>query len=46
MLLQDSFGQITRLQFTGVEVHADIDDDDFDFEIPEGTDIFEETVEQ
>lgn len=45
MLLQDSFGQITRLQFTDVEVHADIDDDDFDFEIPEGTDIFEETVE-
>lgn len=45
MLLQDSFGQITRLLFTDVEVQADIDDDDFDFEIPEGTDIFEETVE-
>jgi outer membrane lipoprotein carrier protein len=45
MLLQDSFGQITRLQFTDVEVQADIDDDDFDFEIPDGTDIFEEAVE-
>ncbi|MDX2426681.1 MAG: outer membrane lipoprotein chaperone LolA [Cycloclasticus sp.] len=45
MLLQDSFGQKTRLLFSHVEVSTAINDDNFDFEIPEGSDVFEETLE-
>lgn len=45
MLLQDSFGQKTHLLFSYVEVSTAIDDDNFDFEIPEGSDVFEETLE-
>ena len=42
MLLKDSFGQTTRLLFTDVSVHTPIADDRFEFNVPEGVDVFEE----
>ncbi|MFW6346095.1 MAG: outer membrane lipoprotein chaperone LolA [Halomonas sp.] len=35
----DSTGQRTTIAFSGVEVNGDIDDERFDFEVPEGTDV-------
>lgn len=44
MLLNDSFGQRTRLLFSDVAVHTPIDEQLFEFEVPEGADVFDETV--
>jgi len=46
MVLQDNFGQTTRLLFTDVSVQMPIADDKFEFIVPEGADVFDETVEQ
>ncbi len=46
MLLKDSFGQTTQLLFTNVAVLTPIDDDIFQFQAPQGADVFDETVEQ
>ncbi len=42
MLLQDNFGQTTRLLFTDVIVNPVIADDFFEFKVPQGADVFEE----
>jgi len=42
MLLQDNFGQTTRLLFTDVVVNPVIADDFFEFKVPQGADVFEE----
>lgn len=44
MVLQDNFGQTTRLLFTNVSVHTPIANDMFEFNVPEGADVFDETV--
>jgi len=44
MLLHDSFGQRTRLLFSDVAVHTPIDEQLFEFEVPQGADVFDETV--
>ena len=46
MVLQDNFGQTTRLLFTDVSVQIPIADDKFEFIVPEGADVFDETAEQ
>ncbi len=46
MVFQDNFGQTTRLLFTGVSVYTPIDSDKFEFEAPEGTDVFDEAADQ
>lgn len=46
MLLQDNFGQRTRLLFTEVDADTLIDDELFQFEVPEGSDVFDETIQQ
>jgi outer membrane lipoprotein carrier protein len=46
MVLQDNFGQTTRLLFTNVTVHTPLDSDLFEFKVPNGADVFDETVEQ
>ncbi len=46
MVLQDNFGQTTRLLFTGVSVYTPIDSEKFEFIAPEGTDIFDEAAAQ
>jgi len=46
MVLQDNFGQTTRLLFTDVSVQMPIADDKFEFIVPEGADVFDETAEQ
>ena len=46
MLLQDNFGQTTRLLFTNVVLTPVIDEQLFEFKVPEGVDVFEETVGQ
>jgi len=42
MLLQDNFGQTTRLLFTDVVVNPVIANDFFEFKVPQGADVFEE----
>ncbi|PCH84391.1 MAG: outer membrane lipoprotein carrier protein LolA [Piscirickettsiaceae bacterium] len=42
MVLQDNFGQTTRLLFTNISKNTPIDDADFEFIVPEGSDVFEE----
>ena len=42
MVLQDNFGQTTRLLFTQVDKDINIDSVAFEFNIPDGTDVFEE----
>ena len=46
MVLQDNFGQTTRLLFTDVSIYTPIGSEVFEFKIPEGADVFDETVEQ
>jgi len=46
MTLQDSFGQTTRLLFTDVTLHTPIADEIFEFQVPEGSDVFDEAIEQ
>jgi len=46
MKLQDNFGQTTRLLFTEVSTDTPMDDELFQFQTPEGSDIFDETIEQ
>lgn len=46
MTFQDSFGQTTQLLFSDITVHSPIDDEIFNFDIPNGTDVFDETVQQ
>lgn len=46
MVLQDNFGQTTRLLFTDVSVYTPIDSDTFEFKVPVGADVFDETAEQ
>jgi len=46
MVLQDNFGQTTRLLFTDVSIYTPIDSKVFEFKIPENADVFDETVEQ
>ncbi len=46
MVLQDNFGQTTRLLFTDVSVQIPIADNKFEFIVPEGADVFDETAEQ
>ncbi|PHS71683.1 MAG: outer membrane lipoprotein carrier protein LolA [Cycloclasticus sp.] len=45
MQLKDNFGQNTQLLFTHVVIHTSIDTNLFQFEVPEGTDVFEDTIE-
>ncbi|PCI16669.1 MAG: outer membrane lipoprotein carrier protein LolA [Piscirickettsiaceae bacterium] len=42
MILQDNFGQTTRLLFNHIGKHTPIDAADFQFKVPEGADVFEE----
>lgn len=46
MVLQDNFGQTTRLLFTDVSVQMPIANDKFEFIVPEGADVFDETAVQ
>jgi len=46
MILQDDFGQTTRLLFTDISIYTPIDSDTFEFKVPEGADVFDETVDQ
>lgn len=45
MLMEDSFGQTTRLVFSDVEKNPDLDAAIFDFEAPAGVDVVGETAE-
>ena len=42
MVLQDNFGQTTRLLFAQIAKNTPISADDFEFKVPEGADVFEE----
>ena len=42
MVLQDNFGQTTRLLFTQIAQNSPISAEDFEFIVPEGADVFEE----
>lgn len=42
MVLQDNFGQTTRLLFTNITVNSPIDSIFFEFKAPDGADVFEE----
>ena len=46
MELQDNFGQTTRLLFTNIDKTSMIDNSTFNFQVPEGSDVFDETIEQ
>lgn len=43
MTLKDNFGQTTRLLFSNVSVHTPLADKFFEFQAPEGADVFDET---
>jgi outer membrane lipoprotein carrier protein len=45
MVMMDNFGQITELLFTNVTLNEPIDDELFEFQVPEGVDVFEEATE-
>ena len=45
MILQDNFGQTTRLLFTGVSLYTPVDDEFFKFNVPEEVDVFEEFIQ-
>jgi outer membrane lipoprotein carrier protein len=44
MNLKDNFGQTTQLLFTNLAIHTPIGDDTFEFQPPEGSDIFDEST--
>ncbi|MEO1890043.1 MAG: outer membrane lipoprotein chaperone LolA [Cycloclasticus sp.] len=46
MIMADNFGQTTHLLFTDVAVHSNMDDTLFEFQTPNGADVFDETIEQ
>ncbi|MEO1963555.1 MAG: outer membrane lipoprotein chaperone LolA [Cycloclasticus sp.] len=46
MIMADNFGQTTHLLFTDVAVHSNMDDTLFEFQTPDGADVFDETIEQ
>jgi outer membrane lipoprotein carrier protein len=46
IIMKDNFGQTTRLLFTDVAIHSNMDDAQFEFQTPEGADVFDETVQQ
>ncbi len=40
MELQDNFGQLTRIYFSGLKINQKLPDNIFEFTIPEGADVF------
>jgi outer membrane lipoprotein carrier protein len=43
MELKDAFGQVTRLTFSNMQINPDIDPADFNFNVPPGVDVINET---
>jgi len=41
MELNDNFGQLTRIYFSNVKVNPTLEKNIFEFEAPEGVDVFE-----
>lgn len=42
MIIQDSLGQTTRIDFVNVKKNTDLSSSDFEFKIPEGVDVIDE----